>query len=66
MISLREAKAQVHAWVIQYPELTSQITGFWELCLSEIEDGSSEQQEIDSMMYDIRELIEEWVSEQQS
>ena len=61
-MTLREAKAQVHKWVTQYPALTEEITGFWELCQSEIEEGGVESQEIDLMFYDVKELIEEWES----
>ena len=43
----------------QYPKLKGEIMDFYYLCLSEIEEGGSEQSEVDSCINDINDLIEE-------
>lgn len=59
---------ELKPWVLeqckQYPELKNQIIGFYDLCLDEIEDGSSEQQEVYSCIHDINDLIDEFKQEQ--
>jgi hypothetical protein len=44
----------------QYPSLTSKINDMYYLCLSEISEGGSVQNEIDHCIFDIEEIIEEF------
>jgi len=41
----------------QYPNLAEEIEDFWQLCMDEIEEGSSVQNEIDLCESSIDELI---------
>jgi uncharacterized UPF0160 family protein len=47
----------------QYPSLTSKINDWYYLCLSEIDEGGSEQGEVDSCISTIEEIIEEFIEE---
>ena len=49
--------------IAQYPELKSQMVGLYELCLQEIEDGDSESHQVGFCIFDINELIEEYIEE---
>jgi uncharacterized UPF0160 family protein len=44
----------------QYPSLASKINDMYYLCLSEIDEGGSEQNEVDHCIFDIEEIIEEF------
>ena len=44
----------------QYPSLTSKINDMYHLCLAEIAEGESVQNEIDHCIFDIEEIIEEF------
>jgi hypothetical protein len=44
----------------QYPSLAEKITDIYHLCLAEIAEGGSEQNEIDHCIFDIEEIIEEF------
>lgn len=60
--------AELKVWVLeqckQHPELKSQIIGFYNLCLDEVEDGGSEQQEVYSCIHDVNDLIDDFKQEQ--
>jgi hypothetical protein len=43
----------------KYPSLKNDINELYYLCLSEIEEGGSEQAEVDSCISDIEDLIED-------
>jgi len=43
----------------KYPSLKNDINELYYLCLSEIEEGGSEQSEVDSCISDIEDLIED-------
>jgi uncharacterized UPF0160 family protein len=43
----------------QYPNLKEEILDLFSLCLDEIDEGGSEQSEVDSCISDINDLIEE-------
>jgi hypothetical protein len=44
----------------QYPSLADKITDMYHLCLAEIAEGESEQNEIDNCVFSIEEIIEEF------
>jgi len=44
----------------QYPSLADKINDMYYLCLSEISEGGSVQNEIDHCIFDIEEIIEEF------
>ena len=44
----------------QYPSLADKITDMYHLCLAEISEGGSVQNEIDHCIFDIEEIIEEF------
>jgi hypothetical protein len=46
-----------------YPDLKSQMVGLYELCIQEIEDGDSVSHQVDLCIFDIKELIEEYLEE---
>jgi hypothetical protein len=43
----------------EYPSLRNDINELYYLCLSEIDEGGSEQAEVDSCISDIEDLIED-------
>ena len=47
----------------QYPSLTNKINDMFYLCLSEIDEGGSEQNEVDHCIFAIEEIIEEFIEE---
>ena len=61
-MTLRELQARVRAESQRYPHLAEEFYSLINLCYSEIGEGGSPQQEIDSCHHDISELIEEWES----
>ena len=61
-MTLRELSTRVRLESQRYPHLAEDLAGLLQLCHSEIEEGGSPQQEIDSCHHDISELIEEWES----
>jgi hypothetical protein len=50
----------------EYPSLTSKINDMYHLCLAEIAEGESEQNEIDHCIFSIEEIIEEFIEENNS
>jgi hypothetical protein len=58
-MNLQYLKIFIKEKIQQYPKLTGEIMDFYYLCLSEIEDGGSQQSEIQSCISDVNGLIEE-------
>ena len=58
-MNLEHLRTFIKEKIQQYPKLKGEIMDFYYLCLSEIEDGGSEQSEIDSCINDINDLIQE-------
>ena len=47
--------------ILKYPTLKDMIIDLYQLCMTEIEEGGSEQHEFDLFQRDVDELIEEMV-----
>ena len=62
-MNLQYLKTFIKEKIQQYPELKSTIIGYYELCLSEIEEGGSETQEVHSAIIDINDEIEDYLKE---
>ena len=45
--------------ITKFPQLKGQVNDFYQLCRDEIEEGGSEQHEIDLCRQSVKELIEE-------
>jgi hypothetical protein len=50
----------------EYPSLASKFNDMYRLCLAEIAEGESEQNEIDHCIFAIEEIIEEFIEENKS
>jgi hypothetical protein len=58
-MNLEYLKGFIKEKIQQYPNLKEEIIDFYSLCLDEIDEGGSEQSEVDSCISDINDLIEE-------
>ena len=58
-MNLEYLKGFVKEKINQYPNLKEEIIDLYSLCLDEIDEGGSEQSEVDSCISDINDLIEE-------
>jgi hypothetical protein len=59
MINLEYLNKYIKEKKEKYPSLKNDIMDLYYLCLSEIEEGGSEQSEVDSCISDIEDLIED-------
>ena len=57
---MRELKLKIEEYKIQYPSLSEDFEGLWDLYVMEIEQGSSKEHEIHLAYTDIEQLIEEY------
>jgi hypothetical protein len=58
-MNLDYLKGFIKEKIEQYPNLEEEILDLFSLCLDEIDEGGSEQSEVDSCISDINDLIEE-------
>jgi hypothetical protein len=58
-MNLQYLKIFIKEKIQQYPNLKEEIMDLYYLCLSEIDEGGSQQSEIDSCISDVNDLIEE-------
>ena len=58
-MNFQELKIYLQEKIIQYPKLKNEIMDLYALWLGEIQDGGSVQQEIDSCINDVNDLIED-------
>jgi uncharacterized UPF0160 family protein len=58
-MNLDYLKGFIKEKIQQYPNLKEEIIDLYYLCLDEIDEGGSEQSEVDSCISDINDLIEE-------
>ena len=63
MNSLPNLRVFVKEQIAKYPELEENIKGLYHLCLAEIAEGESVQNEIDHCIFAIEEIIEEFLEE---
>jgi hypothetical protein len=56
-MNFEELKTYLQEKIKQYPKLKYEIMDLYGLCLSEIQEGGSVQQEIDSCINDVKDLI---------
>jgi hypothetical protein len=59
MINLEYLNKYIKEKKEKYPSLKNDIMELYYLCLSEIDEGGSEQAEVDSCISDIEDLIED-------
>jgi len=57
-MNLDYLKGFIKEKIQQYPNLKEEIIDLYYLCLDEIDEGGSEQSEVDSCISDINDLIE--------
>ena len=62
-MNLQYLRTFIKEKIQQYPDLKNQMIGLYELCLQEIEDGDSESHQVNLTIFDINELIEEYIEE---
>ena len=62
-MNLQDLRTFIKEKIQEYPDLKSQMIGLYELCLQEIEDGDSESHQVNLTIFDINELIEEYIEE---
>jgi len=62
-MNLQYLRTFIKEKIEQYPNLKDKIMDLYELCLQEIEDGDSVSHQVDLCIFDIKELIEEYLEE---
>ena len=62
-MNLQDLRTFIKEKIQLYPDLKNQMIGLYELCLQEIEDGDSESHQVGFCIFDINELIEEYIEE---
>lgn len=62
-MDLKYLRTFIKEQIEKYPNLKDKIMDLYELCLQEIEDGDSISHQVDLCIFDIKELIEEYLEE---
>lgn len=62
-MNLQDLRNFIKEQIELYPDLKSRMVGLYELCLQEIEDGDSVSHQVNLCIFDIKELIEEYLEE---
>jgi len=62
-MNLQYLRTFIKEKIEQYPNLKDKIMDLYELCLQEIADGDSVSHQVDLCIFDIKELIEEYLEE---
>jgi len=62
-MDLKYLRTFIKEKIQEFPDLKSRMVGLYELCLQEIEDGDSESHQVNFCIFDINELIEEYLEE---
>lgn len=56
---MKQLKEDLLAIIAKYPQIKSEVNDFYRLCLDEIEEGGSEENEISLCRNSVQELVDE-------
>jgi hypothetical protein len=56
-MTLQDLRKYAKETIEKHPEHKKDIVGLYQLCLDEIEEGGSREQEIENCLHDIKELL---------
>jgi len=56
---MKQLREDLRAIVAKYPQLKDEVNDFYQLCQDEIEEGGSEQHEIELCRGSVQELVDE-------
>lgn len=62
-MNLQYLRTFIKEKIEQYPNLKDKMMDLYELCLQEISDGDSISHQVDLCIFDIKEMIEEYLEE---